>query len=356
MTPWLAAPGSTECVKGWRGLSPLALNPHFGTAPGITPDQQAAVEWTHWNDVVNVYGRDPATGFARSTWDNVGVQYGLQALVDGHITPGEFLELNAEIGSWKPPQDNVQEGCPYIPTACPTDIDVWSERNINLSPDGGVTPAPRAAGSIDAMRAAYESGLVFDGKIDIPIIDWRHYLDGELDMHNARQSFAARARLLKQGDASNQVIWFTDARPARAFDQTPMALAVMDEWLANIRAEPELGVAGNKPADAVDRCFATNGDAIYAGADAWNGILDDGPSGPCASVFPIHGTSRTVAGAPFDEEHYKCKLQPVPAAIDRGVYGPWQPSESETARLKQIFPGGVCDFSKGDEGRPPGFG
>ena len=59
LTPWLAAPGSTECVKGWRGLSPLALNPHFGTAPGITPEQQAQVEWTHWNDVVNVYGRDP---------------------------------------------------------------------------------------------------------------------------------------------------------------------------------------------------------------------------------------------------------------------------------------------------------
>ena len=46
-------------LKGWRGLSPLALNPHFGTAPGITPEQQARVEWTHWNDVVNVYGRDP---------------------------------------------------------------------------------------------------------------------------------------------------------------------------------------------------------------------------------------------------------------------------------------------------------
>ena len=112
-TPWLASPGSSECIKGWRGLSPLALNPHFGTAPGITPEQQAQVEWTHWNDVVNVYGRDPETGFARSTWDNVGVQYGLRALRDGHITPDEFLELNAEVGSWKPPEDNVQEGCPF---------------------------------------------------------------------------------------------------------------------------------------------------------------------------------------------------------------------------------------------------
>jgi hypothetical protein len=207
------------------------------------------------------------------------------------------------------------------------------------------------------MRAAYESGLVFDGDIDIPVIDWRHYLDAELDMHNARQSFAARARMVEHdGDASNQVIWFTDARPARAFDQTPMALAVMDQWLANIRAHPDLGVAANKPPGAVDRCFATDGTPIAAGPDVWAGILDDRQLGACASVFPIHGTSRTVAGAPFDEELYKCKLQPVDAAIARGLYGAWRPNESETARLKQIFPTGVCDFSKRDEGRPPGFG
>jgi Tannase-like family of unknown function (DUF6351) len=354
LTPWLAAPGSTECIKGWRGLSPLVLNPHFGTVPGITPQQQAQVEWTHWNDAVNVYGRDPATGFARSTWDNVGVQYGLQALLDHHITPTEFLDLNAQIGGWKQPQDTVQEGCPYVSSACPADIDVWSARNMNPVGPNGV--ASRTDGSIEAMRGAYESGLVFDGKIEIPIIDWRHYLDGELDMHNARQSFAARARLLEHdGDASNQVIWYTDARPARAFDQTPMALAVMDQWLANMHAHPELGVAGNKPPDGVDRCFATDGTPIYAGADAWNGILDAGPLGPCASVFPIHGTSRTVAGGPFDEELYKCKLQPVAAAIDRGVYGWWQPSAAEVDRLREIFPAGVCDFTKGDEGRPPGF-
>jgi hypothetical protein len=135
-----------------------------------------------------------------------------------------------------------------------------------------------------------------------------------------------------------------------------MALAVMDQWLANMRVHPELGVAQNKPADAVDRCFATNGTPIHAGADAWNGILDDRPLGGCAAVFPIHGTSRTVAGGPFDEELYKCKLQPVDAAIDRGLYGWWRPSESETARLEEVFPTGVCDYSKPDQGRPPAFG
>jgi hypothetical protein len=341
LTPWLATPGSSECINGWRGLSPLALNPKYGTAPGITPEQQAAVEWTHWNDAVNIYGRDPATGYARSTWDNVGVQYGLKALVDGQITPAEFLDLNADVGGWKQPQDAVQEGCPFVTQACPSDVDVWSARNV--TPPGPAGVRPRTEGSVEAMRAAYRSGLVFDGEIDIPVIDWRHYLDAELDMHNARQSFASRQRMLDaKGHATNQVVWFTDARPARAFDQTPMALAVMDEWLTT-RA---------KPAAAVDSCFATDGSLLYRGKDAWHGILDRGPAGPCTQRFPIHGTSRTVAGGPFDEQHYKCALQPVSKAIERGVYGSWRPDQAEEARLAQIFPTGVCDYRRPDVGRP----
>ncbi len=355
LTPWLATPGSTECVNGWRGLSPLAMNPKFGTVPGITPEQQARVEWTHWNDVVNVYGRDATTGFARSTWDNVGVQYGLKALRDGHITPAEFLDLNAGVGGWKQPQDMVQEGCPYLPTACPADIDIWSSRNITAPAANGV--APRTPGSVDAMRAAYRSGLVFDGRIDIPIIDWRHYLDAELDMHNARQSFAARQRILeRRRSASNQVVWFTDARPAVAFDQTPMALAVMDEWLGNLRAHPERGVALARPAEAVDSCFATDGTLIHRGPDAWRGILDNRPAGQCTQRFPINGTSRTDAVGPVDEAHYKCELQSVRTAVARGVYGSWRPSGAEVDRLKQVFPTGVCDYTKPDVGRPRHFG
>jgi uncharacterized tannase-like protein DUF6351 len=351
LTPWLATPGSTECVNGWRGLSPLALNPKFGTAPGITPEQQAKVEWTHWNDAVNVYGSDPVTGFARSTWDNVGVQYGLKALVDGDLTPAEFLDLNATVGGWKDSSQDVQEGCPFIQTACPADIDPWSVRNQTVPGADGV--APRTEGSVAAMRAAYRSGLVFDGRIDIPIIDWRHYLDAELNMHNARQSFASRERIIeRRGTAANQVVWFTDARPARAFDQTPMALAVMDRWLENLRAHPSRGVVGNKPADAVDSCFATDGSLLYRGRDAWRGILDHGPAGPCTQRFPIHGTSRTVAGGPFDEQHYKCALQPVRAALARGVYGSWHPTSAELVRLSQVFPTGVCDYREPDVGRP----
>jgi hypothetical protein len=321
-------PGNSECVNGWRGLTPLALNPLYGTAGAgsefYDPAVIAAVKWTHWDDLRNVYGVD-ADGYAKSPSDNVGVQYGLDALRDGNVTPEEFLKLNATVGTWKETKDMVQEGCPFFPPGC-TDLanfDPWSRRNMRLSPDGGVTPAPRRAGNMDAANAAYTSGIVFRGAIDIPIIDWRHYLEAELDMHNSHQSFASRKRMLNHdGDASNQVIWFTDARPARGFDQTPMAFAVIDEWLANIRSNPAGGVVGNKPAAAVDSCFATDGSLIHAGANAWSGILDGGPSGPCTQVFPLFATSRIVAGGPIEGSVFKCALKPLATALTDGTYAP----------------------------------
>ena len=195
--------------------------------------------------------------------------------------------------------------------------------------------------------------MVFDGNIDIPVIDWRHYLEDELDMHHSHQSFATRQRIADQrGDAGNQVIWFTDARPAVAFDQTPMAFAVMDEWVRNIKANPGRSVADNRPAAAVDSCFDTNGQLIASGPDVWNGVLTNDAAGACTQRFPIYSTSRRVAGGPFRGGVFKCQLQPVASAIDAGAYGTWEPSADQRARLEQIFPSGVCDFSKPDAGRP----
>jgi Tannase-like family of unknown function (DUF6351) len=337
--PFTGRPGSSECVNGWRGLTPLAMNPLFGTAGAGTdrmdPAVMAAVHWTHWEDVRNVYGVGP-DGYARQTWDNVGVQYGLQALVDGKITVDEFLALNARIGSWKDPGAMVQEGRPFLPVGS---FDPWSSRNMRLSPDGGVTPAPRREGSIAAMNAAYREGLYFDGEIDIPIIDWRPYLEERLDMHNSHQSFATRQRMLDaDGRASNQVIWFSqvgDDRSAEAFE-------VIDEWL----------LGGRRPARAVDRCFTAAGVEIARGPHAWDGILDRRPDGPCTEAFPVYSTSRIVAGGPLRGGVYKCALQSVRRAVARGVYGSVRIDAEARGRLEEIFPDGVCDYTRRDLGRP----
>jgi hypothetical protein len=347
-------PALTECRKAWIGLTPLVLNPTFTNVSDIDKLAQGTEgeEWTHMRDLVNVYGVDE-DGWARSPWDNVGVQYGLQALRDGVLTPAEFLDLNARVGSWKETRDMVVEGFPFVGGFDLFNFDPWSSRNMNLSPDGGATPAARRSGDLEAIRATYRTGMRFDGKITIPVIDWRHYLEDELDMHHSHQSFAARRRIeLARGHADNQVIWFTDARPARAFDQTPEAFAVIDEWMANLRARPWRGVAGNKPARAVDRCFDTDGAEIAAGEDVWDGVLDDAPPGACTERFPLHRTSRIVAGGPIEGGIFKCRLQSVAEAVAAGEYGGWVPDAAEQARLEQIFPEGVCDWSRGDAGRP----
>src|SRR4029453_3179927 len=219
--------GSRDGVTGGRGRLPPALKPHFGGGGAgsqfYDPGVMAAVKWTHWDGLRNVYGVD-ADGYAKVPWDNVGVQYGLKALKDGNLTAAEFLKLNATVGSWKNSKDMVQEGCRFFPPfGCPPPPPAfWGRRNMRLSPDGGLTPAPRREGNMDAANAAYTSGIVFRGDIDIPVIDWRHYLEHRLDMHNSHQSFASRKRMLNfDGDASNQVIWFTDARPGTPqFDPT----------------------------------------------------------------------------------------------------------------------------------------
>jgi hypothetical protein len=349
-----APPPLTECRRAWFGLTPLLLNPTFTNVQDIDKLAQgtAGVDWTHAGDLVNIYGRD-AEGFGRSGWDNVGVQYGLEALKNGVITPAEFLDLNAKVGSWKEPGDMVVEGFPFVGAPSPETFDPWGSRNMNLSPDGGVTPAARRRGSIGAIRAAYRNGMRFDGDLDIPVIDWRHYLEHQLDMHHSHQSFATRQRLQDRHNDENQVIWFTDARPGAAvFDQTPEAFEVIDEWMENIRMHPWRSVARNKPPRAVDRCFDTLGNQIAAGDRVWDGILDAKPPGACTRLFPIPSTSRRVAGGPFQGGIFKCGLQSVDHAISRRVYGSWIPSSAERARLMQIFPEGVCDWRRDDQGRP----
>ena len=59
-----------------------------------------------------------------------------------------------------------------------------------------------------------------------------------------------------------------------------------------------------------------------------------------------------MAGGPLRGGVYKCALQSVDDAIAGGVYGSWTPSAAEVARLKEIFPTGVCDYSQPDVGRP----
>lgn len=369
----------TECRAAWSGLTPSAMNPTFQTVSGIGRLEGfdlSKVEFTHWDDAGEAYGYDDE-GWARVPWGNEGIQYGLRAVAEGRLTPAEFLRLNALVGSWKDTGDQQLEGVPWSLATTPginvTDeiggllgeaasnpedvkavFDPWSSRNMNLSPDG-VTPAPRRSADPVAVQNAIDSGQVFNGldaagdPVDFPFIDWRHYLEHELDMHNTHQSFAARQRIIDaQGNYDNHLVWFTDARPREAWDQTPEALDVLEDWILAIRANPDK-TAGQVRLElenplATDACFDTNGVKIAAGHDVFDGIIDDKAPGECTDTFEIYSSSRIEAGAPINGDSFSCDLIDVDDAIADGYYGAWTPTQAQTARLKEIFPDGVCGF------------
>ena len=118
-------------------------------------------------------------------------------------------------------------------------------------------------------------------------------------MHNSHQSFASRQRMLDHdGRASNQVIWFSRAR------RRPHARGVPRDGRVAARA------AAGRPTrpTAASRRPAPRSRAAHA---SWDGILNSRPDGACTTAFPLHSTSRIVAGGPLRGGVYKCALQPV---------------------------------------------
>jgi Tannase-like family of unknown function (DUF6351) len=339
--------GESECVKGWRGLTPLVHNPRF-SHESTKYDRVLAksLQWSHWNDLKHLYGTDEK-GYGLSTWDNVGVQYGLRALRNRDISVQEFLKLNASVGGWKPPEQMRQERFWFLNgDIFPVRISVWSHPNMHT---GSLqNPAQRTRGSVAAMNAAYKSGHVFLGHLNIPVIGLRHYLDPELDMHHLSASLSVRKRLLNgQGHADNHLIWVT-TKPHKGEVES---FDVLDQWLLNQAAHPNRSLVENKPATAVDTCFNAEGEVIAQGASVWNGKWNQQSAGACTQIYQPYTVSRYEAGADIAGDTFKCHLQSVDQAVNAELYGGIDMS-SHIEQLRAMFPEGVCDYSLGDVGRP----
>lgn len=330
---WPTLPdGATQCHNAWLGLSSLVHNPTQGKLRRLTTDRLLPqVNWSYWGDLAGIYGTDKH-GFGHSLWDNNGVQYGLQALKAGKLNEEDFITLNATIGSWQPQHQMQAERIRYLPLL---DAPLWqsafSRQNI-VSSVGGLA-APRFAADRSAIGRAYRYGQLFLGMTDKPILDLRHYLEPELDMHHLEPSFATRERLLKRnGHAENQLIWVSH----RDYTPIPQAIALMDLWLTN----------NVRPVQAVDKCFSAQGSIMAQGNDVWL------PNGACSSVYPPLSNSRLQAGAPKHGLMFSCALISVDDAIARGDYLPLN-MQPFARQLTAIFPQGVCDYNQPDQALPP---
>jgi hypothetical protein len=261
-----------------------------------------------WHDnLVNVFGRDPRTGFARRSLDNVGIQYGLKAFNAGRISAEQFLDLNARAGGY--------------------DID-------------GNIVATREVADRKALRIAYRTGRLDSGAGGLgsmPIIHFRPWRDDIGDVHDAIRSHSFRARLIAtNGNADNHVNLVSSnvGTGAGRLDVVEVsAIRLVDRWVENIVNDTAEGSAAakvvrNKPAGLVDACYTVTGERITDQAF-------------CARMYPVHGNPRLAAGEPLAQDVLKCQLKPV----DGGDYAQHLTTD-QLARLKTIFPGGVCDYTR----------
>ena len=268
-----------------------------------------------YDHAVNVWGKDPKTGFARRPLDNVGIQYGLGALNSGVISKQQFLDVNAKIGGY----DN----------------------------DGKVV-ATRSVADPAAIRTAYRMGRMTWGGAGLattPIIDYRAYLDDANggNIHLRYHSFSTRERLMKANGYTDNQVMLTDDRRWGDSLKAPVlrnALAQMDQWLTKIADDTSKDskltrLRRAKPADLVDACWTRD--------EHPQKIVERQlpTSGKCNELYPANSFPRGVAGSPLAADVIKCQLKPVSASDYNVTF-----TTDEMARLKQIFPGGVCDWSK----------
>lgn len=318
-----AFPGAASAAGSGEGAAPPP-------APGGIPPEDIydaetnpdGLRCTVWETNVALTGRDPDTGFARSGYDNSGVQYGLDALNAGVITPDQFLDLNEKVGGFD------QDGQPQ---------------------------PERSAVESDLMAMAYENGRVsgpWGGLPDTPMILVNVFTDAQGDIHDRVRSFSMLDRLADDdGNPPPTVsLWTIGAEGSSLIETLTGALGdlatgptfALDAWLTaaqEYQADhdeatwPE-ALAETKPEEAESRC-AVGGDVIV-GPDA-----NTDPA--CTEAYPISEEPRMAAGGPRAGDVLKCELLPVD---DAGDLYEVELSDAELDRLADVFPDGVCDYSQ----------
>ena len=205
----------------------------------------------------------------------------------------------------------------------------------------------RMAADPAAIRAAYRTGRLnqAQGALgDLPIIDYRTYYDDLQggDVHMRFQTFTTDARLMKARGTTDNRVMLTQDRQYGDFrlssPQLREALTQMDQWLTALSKDtsndrPIEKIRRAKPSGLVDACWTKDGQKIVEKQQYL--------AGKCNELYPSHSFPRAVAGAPITNDVIKCQLRPITPSDYKVAM-----SSDDMARLKKIFPSGVCDWSK----------
>lgn len=278
-----------------------------------SPSNPDGLRCTIADMVQNVYGTDAAGRGLRVEPDNVGVQYGWNALQAGEISVEQFLSLNEGVGGM--------------------DID-------------GARTAARSEASVEALERAYATGRInmMTGGLEwVPVIEIRNYTDPTGDFHERYRSAIIRERMLAaHGNADTHVSWTGANLFANTAQMRLAALEQLEAWLDAIEAAGGPGdrarTVAARPAGLVDGCFDAQMTFIPE-------VLDyDDPTTTCNQLYPFHSQPRAEAGMPLIADGLKCELA-EPARADYPVM-----SNAQWARLVAVFTTGVCDWSRTPQG------
>lgn len=350
-----------------RAVDPKAGCGHVGDDIGYHPETNpTGVRCSVFDLLINLFGpRQPEVwsenemmlgrGFAGLPVDGVGIQYGLEALRTGQITPAMFVDLNTKIGG----------------------LDINAE-----------AVEKRLVADDPALANMYRTGWLNSAShLDtVAIID--HGGPDPGIAHDAQWAWAMRERLLReQGHFDNHVIWFGQTPLIGDPNYSSEALVAMDRWLSAVEADTrQVGLAEkivqNRPGDLSDRCSAASaltapegiqlpllqptlnqlfgpvlGPILFAAHAGLDPVLDPALR---LVVDPVLGavcgaglvgevlrteftTPRGIAGQSGTYDDHKCQLKPLNRADD---YGPIGFSDAEWMQLQEAFPLGVCDYSQ----------
>jgi hypothetical protein len=256
------------------------------------------VKCTLQDYMVNVFGLRP-DGFANRPFDNVGIQYGLDGLRTGALSPAQFVDLNTKVGSL--------------------------DYNGNFQ-------APRVPADLIGLDRAYTSGAVDSANnLDqVAIIDLRGPDPGAF--HDVYRTYAMRNRLLRNfGTAANQVLWRGQAPLIGDVTFSDAAVLAADQWVARFTADRRKvplaqKIREDKPGTLADRCT--------------DGAGHDVPFEACDLTVQAYGTPRFAADEPKTDDVLKCQLKP----LVQDDY-PVTFTADEWAALQQAFPTGVCNYN-----------
>ena len=296
-------------------LLPAALVYDPVTNPNGTRCGDADLSTAVWGTTAGI---PPGSVRARTTLDNVGIQYGLKALLSGAISAEEFVTLNEKIGGF--------------------------DADYNRA-------AARTVADAAALPIAYRAGIVSSGANlgKLPIIDSRGF--DEQGIHYIWRSFSERARIDGAVRRSRQ--------PGDvALRHRPAARHGGAGGRSDGAVVPHHGRVAHQPAgdgaqgDAQRRAHACASRRGQAGCGARLVLPDGRPDlhhaghrhgavrrrpAPAEARFAAPGGRRCARG-----EHPQVPAQ----AAEPGRLCAGRLHGRQWTRLNAAFPGGVCDWSK----------